>query len=723
MQPLHPREIGDWYRELAAAAPDVSAVDVRMTLLRLLFMAMGQARGIIAPTWLTQVHERGDIAASLRAQCHRLGAGTVDANDIGDIASIPNIDDRQLRPLVAALDHACRQGRCAREILHPEDLGRIYEYLVACEDGGGRKARGVYYTPNEVAEYLAALALAQARPTGAEDAEPLSILDPACGGGRLLLAAARHILPDTASPSERLRLLAASIFGIDVDIGAVCATRMALLLLAFDGPNVHNRCAEEHTASASEHAHGVARNIACGNALLDREGAALLGLPEDLAIDWNKLTDCGRFDVVLGNPPWGQKDVGKDSAASAYLRRRFKSSVGIFDYFRPFVELSVERLRSRGVFAMVLPDIVLLKNYPTTRRHLLDHLALTRIDWWGKAFRAASIDTATIVGIRRDSDDPGTADDSESNTVRIHIRERTRTRVHDIPQRDFRANERHIFNLHLTPERRRILHHMHQCEQAQLGQWFEVHEGVHSGNIRRELFVDSAVDQSCRPLYFGRDEIAPYRLNWHGRYVRLSAVPKQRTRMRYANVGQHQWYERDKVLVRRTGDRVLAAVDRSGYYASNNFFIVISRRPPRPHTPLADGNGNGNDDDDSATDVNRHPIAGPNAADEANGAPRLGLDGLSALLNSTLMTWYFRTIEPRRGRAFAEIKIKHLNRFPMPAPGPDASDLSCLDALGGERREATSAEQIRNLNHRINTAVYQSFALSSDDVGRIESDG
>jgi hypothetical protein len=107
--------------------------------------------------------------------------------------------------------------------------------------------------------------------------------------------------------------------------------------------------------------------------------------------------------------------------------------------------------------------------------------------------------------------------------------------------------------------------------------------------------------------------------------VRLAAIPAQKTRERYANLGRPEWFERDKVLVRRTGDHLLAAVDRNRRYASNNFFVIFPRQPCA-----------------------------------------LNLDGLCALLNSQFMTWYFRTIEPRRGRVFAELKIKHLRSFPMP---------------------------------------------------------
>src|SRR5262249_20106684 len=156
--------------------------------------------------------------------------------------------------------------------------------------------------------------------------------------------------------------------------------------------------------------------------------------------------------------------------------------------------------------------------------------------------------------------------------------------------------------------------------------------------------VSKRLDNSCRELLFGRDEIIPYELRWQGRYIRLNAVPERKTSQRYANTGQPEWHERDKLLVRRTGDRVLAALDRKGRYASNTFFLVFAKR-----------------------------------------SCPLNLDGLCALLNSKFMTWYFRTIEPRQGKAFAELKIKHLVTFPLPLQMLEEDGCVLLNALGAER--------------------------------------
>ena len=167
----------------------------------------------------------------------------------------------------------------------------------------------------------------------------------------------------------------------------------------------------------------------------------------------------------------------------------------------------------------------------------------------GDGVRRAYIDAATVVGIK--------ASAPTGHNVLVTVRDEDGKIERVLSQDGFRKNPRHVFNLYLTDGIRNTLQAL--AGKPTLGELFEIHEGIHSGNIRDELFVASKVDKSCRELIFGRDEIRPYLLHWNGKYVRLSALPAKRTRRRYANLGRAEWYEQEKILVRRTGDYILAA--------------------------------------------------------------------------------------------------------------------------------------------------------------------
>src|SRR5205823_2252944 len=83
----------------------------------------------------------------------------------------------------------------------------------------------------------------------------------------------------------------------------------------------------------------------------------------------------------------------------------------------------------------------------------------------------------------------------------------------------------------------------------------------------------------------------------------------------------------------------------------------------------------------------------------------LDLHGLCAILNSRFMTWYFRAIEPRQGRVFAEVKIKHINAFPLPRC-LSAAECDRINELGRQRMQTTEqASNPKNGLHKLDNAI------------------
>ena len=542
-----------------------------------------------------------------------------------------------------------------------------------------RKAGGVYYTPTYIVDYIVKNTVGKlCEGKTPKQIEKLKILDPACGSGSFLIGAytyllnyhrdwyVKHLLPERGfegaiakaalrklvpgekpempvyqgrggqwylSTREKKRILLNNIFGVDIDSQAVEVTKLSLLLKVLENEN-QDTLDRQMKLWRERALPDLGNNIKCGNSLIGPdifEAGSLRAersnpisfTPEDRerinAFDWTaefqEIMKSGGFDVVIGNPPWGQKDIDSDIFVKNYIRSHYASAKGIYDLFRPFVEGAIRLTTAHGYWGMVLPDIVLLKNYPETRLFILDHVSLTRIDWWGMVFHGAAIDAVTLIGEKDYA--------AAGHKVHVVVRDEDAHIEHDLLQKSFRSNPRYTFNLYLTKELNAMLTLLQ--DKPTLGELFEIHEGIHSGNIRNELFIEAKVDESCRELIFGRDEIQPYLLQWKGKYVRLNAVPEKRTKERYANIGRREWYEQDKILIRRTGDYILAAVDRARRYASNNFFLLIPKSEISPC-----------------------------------------LEAVVAILNSKYMTWFFRTIEPRKGRMFAEVKIKDLLTFPLP---------------------------------------------------------
>jgi len=384
------------------------------------------------------------------------------------------------------------------------------------------------------------------------------------------------------------------------------------------------------------------------------------------------------FDIVIGNPPWGQKAVRFSAEDANYFRQHYVTAKGILDIFRLFCECGLRLTRPHGAWAMILPDIILLKNYEDTRRMFLSETTLEAIVHTGMAFEAAQIDTVVIIARKIPQSQ------TTPHTIKaIHDFHGESDQAPDlvIPQAFFWKLDGLKFNIHLAPERAKLLEKLQQFPK--LGDFFEAHEGIHSGNIREKLFLQSQKNKSCRKLIFGRDEIARFRLTWGGKWVNYNPATIDRESGEYANLGHTEYFESPKVFVRRTGDYVMATVDRKGFCASNNLFVVLPK----------------------------------------DAQCSLSLEALVGILNGTLVTWFFRAIQPRVGKLFAELKINQLHQFPLPPPALHAEATRTLSPLV-ERiiaiKDKTGEAETSSLYKQIDQHVYALYDLSDSEIALIE---
>jgi len=516
-----------------------------------------------------------------------------------------------------ALAAALRRAVVDWAAVTPEDVGAVREALLGAR--AARRRSGTFYTPEAIVRALLDQALdpvAEAT-IAAHPRDPaaallrLAIVDPACGSGHLLIAAARRLAAHVArvrarggrSPSAAARRRALAevvrgcVYGVDRDPLAVELCRAGLWLEAGG------------TAPAEGHL---------------RAGEALLGT--DWPAAFPEVLGRGGFDVALANPPWGAALTPRTKAA---LRARYESArKGALDSFVPFTELAAGLLRPGGRAGLVLPDILLLKRYPLLRRLLLERTTLVELAHWGAAFRGVGLDACTVVAAAGAPE----AGHEVRCVPEVGAGGPARSPATWIRQRVFLENKEHRFNLGLSPAVQARLAALRALGPP-VGALFKIREGVHSGNVRDRLFLAAPDGPRCRPLLLGRGEIEPGRLRWGGRWIQLDPSRFDAAAGDYLSLGDPALYERPKLLVRRTGDHVLAAPDLEGRWCSNNFFVLV------PTAPM----------------------------------PEAELLRACAALNAPEATEYFRLVQPRTGRRFAELKITHLEEIPLPgfrAPPP-----------------------------------------------------
>jgi hypothetical protein len=250
-----------------------------------------------------------------------------------------------------------------------------------CKDLALKKARGVYYTPAYVVDYIVEHTVGRLC-AGSNPAQVSRwrILDPACGTGCFLLGAFQYLLnwhrdwylkvgPRKhlaktrrgqdgqwhLTQAEKKRILLNNIYGVDIDRQAVDTARRDLWSLVLHSNSPAGRRNSRHPAE-------LHRSIRCGNSLLD------LGLRESTGKH-------GGFHVVLGNPPYG---AALEPQQRAELARLF--TAGTTDTAALFMVLAHRLTRAGGWTGLIVPKPFTYSTSWKCLRHLLLDELTTLVD-------------------------------------------------------------------------------------------------------------------------------------------------------------------------------------------------------------------------------------------------------------------------------------------------------------------------------------------------------
>lgn len=197
--------------------------------------------------------------------------------------------------------------------VEPDVLGQAYEYLIAqFADDAGKKG-GEFYTPKMVVRLIVECLKPE---------EGMSIYDPTCGSGGMLLEAVHHLERQGKNPKSL------SLFGQEKNLNTWAICQMNLFLHDIDDAQV-----------------------ARGDTLLE---------PKHLTAEGVKAIRS--FDRVLANPPFSLKSWGHDvwSQGDVYGRDRYGCPPKSYGDLA-FVQHMVASLKEDGVCGVVLPHGVLFR--------------------------------------------------------------------------------------------------------------------------------------------------------------------------------------------------------------------------------------------------------------------------------------------------------------------------------------------------------------------------
>ena len=195
-------------------------------------------------------------------------------------------------------------------------VGDIYEELLRHLHKGDRNFSTSYYTPDWLVEEI----IEKLNP-GLND----KIIDPTCGSAGFLTYAFDYVTED--EPFEKSeKYLKKNIFGIDCDPLAVQVSRFALLV-------------------------SLARKV--DGELVGKDHILPMLTDNIMHIDFFEFESKNKFDIALGNPPWGSIDREVRDKIKSSLKE-FKSYADKTDVCIYIVEKAFRHLSSRGKMAFLV---------------------------------------------------------------------------------------------------------------------------------------------------------------------------------------------------------------------------------------------------------------------------------------------------------------------------------------------------------------------------------
>ncbi len=761
------KEIEGWRDSLARnialrnqfLGPDDLNKVVHHTIDRIIFLRMAEDRGIEPYGQLLKLCEQPKIYSRFMSKLCRMAdekynSGLFHFRKEEDISESPDllspkltIDDKVFKPILQSLyfEHGSPYHF---GVLPVEILGTVYERFLGKvirlttehrakveEKPEVRKAGGVYYTPAYIVDYIVKNTVGKlieskspAQLAGGKNGQPLRILDMACGSGSFLLGAFQCLLDhcqkwyEEHKPekfkneiyksrrgewqltiAEKKRILTTHIFGVDIDPQAVEVSKLSLLLKVMEG-ETDETIGKTRMLFQERALPNLSANTKCGNSLIgpDYFSSKLITDPDEMRrinpFDWDyefpKAMKSGGFDCVIGNPPYGYMISDKEQE---YFSIKYKYQDYQKDLYLLFLERYSRILKITGLLGVIVSNTWLQSiTYKNIRYYLTNEFFWLKILHLTEKVFKAVVDTHVLIFERV----PGFIPKNEKLIVEVKNNTGVRP-LHSLFLKGIPRNGDPI-NI-VAPEAVQNLFRKIRNKSRPLSEFCDVYNGIKP--FEKGKGIPPQTDEIVKDKPYVKKDLKPN--NKWSPLLRGSLIN------RYQNLWNNNYWilygewlaaPRDveifkapsKIVVRQTGDSIIAVISDDSFFARNNLHIILPKS---------------NDYD---------------------------LNYILAIINSSLIEFYYSIMNPEKGEALAEVKKHHVEELPIRPIDPTIlKDKSIHDKLvlivssiidlhkklqltHNEREKTIIQRQIDATDRKIDNLVYELFGLKEDEIKIVE---
>ncbi|KER06869.1 DNA -methyltransferase 1 protein [Marine Group I thaumarchaeote SCGC AAA799-E16] len=602
-------------------------------------------------------------------------------------------------------------------------LGHIFEQSISDLEeykkyGSRRKDEGVFYTPDYITEFICRNTiipylsksnlkttpeLIQEYGDNIDELESkfskMKIVDPACGSGAFLSKAVDILLEiyreifdlkeklgkfsagkdnkiTKWNEEEHVRMIIENnIYGADINRESVEITKLSLFL---------------KLASDKRKLFSLSKNIIVGNSLISDK------VIEPKGFSWEEkfpdvihkqFSGFEGFDIVIGNPPYVQLSMNKDTniLEKKFLINKFKSSMGRLNTFGFFTKLGMDLLKDHGMLGFIIPNTVLTQDYyEELREMILNSCKIESIvNFSDLPFKDAVVENI-IITLRKT---PLEQERDDHSITIFGVDKKTNfVKQNRILQKSFLAMRKKSFVITLDEERLHLKEKLEKNSEI-FKTFFEVNQGIALKHDRDKYIKKTKDDDTYRRVIDGKD-INRYSLTWGGDYLKydINAI--------HSCKREDIFISSEKLFFRRVGDRLTAAFDDKKFYSLNTLVVMNKKL-----------------------------------------GVEIDILYFLGLFNSKLLNYYYKAFLKSTKKVFSEIQARQVENLPVKIPDNVTQEkmislVKKILLLNKQVRETGNnesdkqgmiEEEIIRTDNEIDELVNKIYGITKDEEQAIES--
>ena len=386
------------------------------------------------------------------------------------------------------------------------------------------------------------------------------------------------------------------------------------------------------------------------------------------------------FDIVIGNPPYvtykGKQRVNISNEDVSKLISLYPNSAQYkVNSYALFTEKGVNLLKTKGMLSFIIPSTILQNEYlRNIRKYLLSNYHINQIvSFENKVFKAVT-DSIILFVSNEFFKEAQTLFLRKDNLVFLLNDE---TKIYS--QSNWNSADDGIINLRTSNQEDSILNKIEKASKI-LNQFMKVYVGIVANGIKK-FISDKKITKHYKKYLQGKN-IGKYEIIYSGIYVNFD-IGKL-----HSNTNEDVYLQNEKILVRKTGNILLAAYDDSQFYTDQSIYNLYSRKNNK-----------------------------------------LNLKYIIALLNSRLMNFYFNKKMITNPDVFPYIKGIHLKKLPLKNVNKQYQDPfievvnKILDITEDENylEDNIKKTKVREYENQIDQMVYKLYDITNEEIEIVEN--